>query len=489
MKRLRYGTAGRQGIFSFMMKLTGSETVTARAGLPLVLEVGRALRLDEEVARRVQLGSRERGYSVNDKLEALVLLVAAGGDRVEDIQVLAEDRGLMRLLDRTLPSPDSLLRFLHEVGGGRDHAAAQEQARVDSASRGELCHVPAESDAMRGLEAVNHALIARATAAASPHVATVDHDATIIESHKSTARIAYEGTRGYQPMLAVWAEQGLVLVDEFRDGNVPAGKDPLHSIERAFGALPATVTQRYFRGDSANYHGDVLKYLVKESIGFTISADMTPQLRAVCRNVDERDWSLLESRTTEDVHIADVEFAPGVWSKDAAPLRYVALRMTPRQPELPLDPDESPRGPKFLAVVSNRRDLNAAALVHWHWQKAGTIEHIHRVLKDELGAGVMPSHVFATNAAWLRINVLTANLLTALKHIALPAALRAARPKRLRFELSRSPPASLSTNDNSSSTSPPPQTASPTSQTPAPHSSPSSNRLSAEIGRVAFACW
>ena len=78
-----------------MMKLTGNETVTARAGLPLVLEVGRALRLDEEVARRVHLGSRKRGYSVNDKLEALVLLVAAGGDRVEDIQVLAEDRGLM----------------------------------------------------------------------------------------------------------------------------------------------------------------------------------------------------------------------------------------------------------------------------------------------------------------------------------------------------------------------------------------------------------
>jgi hypothetical protein len=95
--------------------------------------------------------------------------------------------------------------------------------------------------------------------------------------------------------------------------------------------------------------------------------------------------------------------------------------MTPRQPELPLDPDESPRGPKFLAVVSNRRDLNAAALVHWHWQRAGTIEHIYRVFKDELGAGVMRSHVFATNAAWLRIDVVTANLLTAPKHIALPA--------------------------------------------------------------------
>lgn len=412
-----------------MIKLAGNETVTARAGLPLVLEVGRALRLDEVIARQVHVGERQRGFSVTDKIEALVLLIAAGGDRVEDIRVLSEDRGLMHLLDRTLPSPDSLLRFLHDVG------ASDGEGRAEAVHAGEKSSVPAEGGALRGLEAVNHALIARATAPQEPRIATVDHDATIIESHKRTARIAYEGTRGYQPMLAVWAEQDLVLVDEFRDGNVPAGKDPLSSIERAFSALPETVKERYFRGDSADYHVDVLKYLVKEKIGFTISADMTKQLRAVCQEVAEDEWSALESRATEDVHVAEIEFTPGHWSKKAAPLRYVALRFTPRQTELPLEPELLPRGPKYLAVVSNRDKLDAASLVRWHWQKAGTIEHVHRVLKDELGAGVMPSHAFGTNAAWLRLNVITANLLTALKRLALPDALRAARPKRLRFEV------------------------------------------------------
>ena len=37
------------------------------------------------------------------------------------------------------------------------------------------------------------------------------------------------------------------------------------------------------------------------------------------------------------------------------------------------------------------------------------------------------------NAAWLRLAVLTYNVLTALKRLALPAELIAARPKRLRF--------------------------------------------------------
>ena len=58
-------------------------------------------------------------------------------------------------------------------------------------------------------------------------IATVDQDATIIESHKEAAYSHYEEGRGYQPMVAVWAEADLVLADEFRDGNVPAKQDPL----------------------------------------------------------------------------------------------------------------------------------------------------------------------------------------------------------------------------------------------------------------------
>jgi hypothetical protein len=76
-----------------------------------------------------------------------------------------------------------------------------------------------------------------------------------------------------------------------------------------------------------------------------------------------------------------------------------------------------------------------AALITWHRGKAGTIEPVHRVLKDELGAGVMPCQLFGANAAWFRINVLTFNLLTALKRLALPECYRLARPKRLRFEV------------------------------------------------------
>jgi len=236
-------------------------------------------------------------------------------------------------------------------------------------------------------------------------------------------------------------EEDLIVADEFRDGNVPGGKDPLTSVRRAFEALPGWVEQRYFRGDSADYYEPLLKYLVQEQIRFSISADMSPELRAVCLAVPPEHWVELAVREHEVVHVAEVEFTPGDWPKAAQPLRYVGLRITPLQRELFAE-----RGPKYLAVVSNRPApeegtarrgdaMSAAELVRWHWEKAGTIEHVHRSLKDELGAGVLPSQRFGANAAWFRINAITYNLLTLLKRRALPERLRLARPKRLRFEV------------------------------------------------------
>ena len=58
-------------------------------------------------------------------------------------------------------------------------------------------------------------------------IATIDQDATIVESHKRAAFDHYQGGRGYQPMIALWAEADLGVADQFRGGNVPAHQEPL----------------------------------------------------------------------------------------------------------------------------------------------------------------------------------------------------------------------------------------------------------------------
>lgn len=91
--------------------------------------------------------------------------------------------------------------------------------------------------------------------------ATVDQEATIIERHKEAARAHYEGGRGYQPMVAIWAEADLVLADEFRDGHVPAHQEPLTCAKLAFAALPENIQERYFRGASACHENSLFGWL------------------------------------------------------------------------------------------------------------------------------------------------------------------------------------------------------------------------------------
>jgi hypothetical protein len=97
--------------------------------------------------------------------------------------------------------------------------------------------------ALEGLRRVNRDGVQRCgERCPDQRIATVDQDATIMESHKREAKPTYEGKRGYQPMLAVWAETGLVLADQFRDGNVPAMLEPLNVAQAA---LPGTVREYY----------------------------------------------------------------------------------------------------------------------------------------------------------------------------------------------------------------------------------------------------
>lgn len=411
-----------------------ADTVTARGGLPLVVETMRALGLGRIIKDEVSVRQRASGRDEVQMIEGLVVLMAAGGECMDDINVLREDKGLSRLLDRTLPSADALRRFLYVFHDEELIAQAQAQRAPEA-----VAYIPEENAALRGLGQVNVAFAHAVAAQGKSHKATLDHDATILESYKQEALAHYKGGRGYQPAVVYWAEQDLVIADEFRDGNVPAGMRNLPLIRRAFASLPATVTEYFFRSDSACYEGEVLKWLANREraggpqgrIGFTISADMSPELRAVCERVPEQRWVLVEERAEESVYWADVEFTPGDWPKDAKPLRYVVVRIRKKQGLLYAAGYDT----KYLAVVSNRWEMDGADLLRWHWAKAGTIEHIHDVTKNELGAAVPPCGRFGANAAWYRISLLSYNVLSAMKSLVLPAELSAARPKRLRFRV------------------------------------------------------
>src|SRR5271170_5462944 len=102
-----------QGLLPYTIEVVDDDaTLTGHAGLPLVLETMRALGVSKMLDGALGIRQRNSGASDAQKVEALVLLMAAGGESVEDVEVLRADKGLMRLCG-ALPSADVLRTFLH----------------------------------------------------------------------------------------------------------------------------------------------------------------------------------------------------------------------------------------------------------------------------------------------------------------------------------------------------------------------------------------
>jgi hypothetical protein len=413
------------------------EMASPHAGLLATSRAFRSLKIPDLVAANLQLKQRQRGCTDAQYIESLVLLQTAGGDCPEDMSLLAGDVCLERGLGFALPKTGAVRGFLN-----RFHDEDLERARP--AREIQKSFIMPSSEPVRGLQSVLAGAVGRiaklyAQQGQPLKIATVDQDATIIESHKESALPHYEGGRGYQPMVAVWAEADLVLADEFRDGNVPALQEPLACAQMAFGALPDTIQQRYFRGDSGCHENDLLGWLKHPDrarepggrIGFAVSARMSGELAQAIARIPEAQWKTFGQEADGTLRQwAEVDFVPGEAGekKDSKPLRYVGLRLLKAQGVLFKDGSDR----HHHAVVSNL-DWQGAKLLQWHREKAGTVEHTHDEVKNALAGGHLPSQHFAVNAAWFKLALLAYNIASAIKGLCFSVPERTARFKQYRL--------------------------------------------------------
>ena len=220
----------------------GIGAVTAHGGVPSLIEhfrsSGAAAIVDAEVAYK----RRKRGLSAAELVESLLALWACGGEPTEDLEQLRAGDGLPLVLGHPLPAAQT----------ARDFLATLDDPELPLLGAGKSA-VRAEGRGLRGLARASAAVIADLQRRAPQSVATIDLDATVLASAKRAAKVAYDGRRGYQPVIALWAEQDVILADEFRDGNVSASSGNRRVIEAALAALPAGVDEVYLRADAALY--------------------------------------------------------------------------------------------------------------------------------------------------------------------------------------------------------------------------------------------
>lgn len=388
-------------------------------------ELYRKAGVEAAVERALPKKKSPKGLSQGQMVEVFVLLSALGGDCLEDMERLRADGGLEALLGYRPPAAETARQWLDRFHDEELMAQGKQQRAF----------VPAESGPLAGLREANRQVV-RTYAGRVPPAweVTLDVDAELVETSKANAQYCYEGYRAFQPIEVVWAETGLVLADEFRAGNVLAGHGIKEIVATAYDLLPPGPWRVRVRSDSAAYQQEVLDHWQEQGWEFAVSADMSRQLRREIEALPSEAWKAWKIDEEGVVREwAEVPFVPTRRreQRDARPYRYVAIRVRRQQGELFADGV----GVRHFAVVTNRWDLDGQALLEWQRGKAGTIEHVHHILKSELAAGVYPSAKHGANAAWLRLQVLTHNLLQLLKATALPEEYATARPKRLRFAI------------------------------------------------------
>jgi len=322
-----------QGVLGFKYEEEKHDTgMTGLAGLPIYLDLLQAMGLSELIGRHLQV--KERGWTDAQMVLSLMLLNIAGGDCVEDLGKVQKDEGFCRILRRveqqgmkrrerremerrwrkerwrSVPSPSAVFRYLSAF-----HDEEQCNKRVEGKA-----FIPVPNEHLRGLAKVNADMIGFLQSQSSPpqSVATLDQDATLVETAKRDALYCYKGYKAYQPLNTWWAEQGLVLHTEFRDGNVPAGYEQLRVLKEALALLPEGVEKVRLRSDTAGYQHDLLRYCAKGEnerfgrIEFAIGCDVTLEFKKAVLETEGKDWHPIYKEYDGDRRKTNQETSPEV---------------------------------------------------------------------------------------------------------------------------------------------------------------------------------
>ena len=461
-----------QGALPFQyVQEKGTAGMTALAGLGAYLDLWQVAGLPRSVRRHLGVEGAQ-GWTDEQVVTSLALLNLAGGECVEDLRLLEKDEGLGRVLRlaethgmgrrerrrllgrwrrerrRSVPSASAVFRYLN-----RFHDEEEESRR-----QAHTAFIPAPTAGLLGLRRVNADLIGFVQGQTRHERATLDMDATLIETHKEQALYCYKKYKAYQPLTTYWSEAGLVLHSEFRDGNVPAGHQQLRVLRESLEHLPSGVERVLVRSDTAGYQQEFLRYCAEGKdrrfgvIEFAVGVDVTPEFKAAVAQAGEEEWRELYREADgrpvpTGQQYAEVNFVPN-WighSKNSPEYRFIAIREPLRNPPLPglasqlelpsiMEMGEMGESGWFnvFGVVTNR-DLDPEELVWWSRQRCGKGEAAHSVLKEDLAGGRLPSGLFGANAAWWAITVLAFNLNSAMKQLALGQEWVSRRLKAVRF--------------------------------------------------------
>ena len=376
----------------------GLDAVTGKMGLSWLTHAMKDYGVESMISEEYKKGSNSE-IEYFKKIMTAVMTRVAGGERVEDVENLRVDKGLVESLGwEEMMSADTYLNMIK-----------------DKRNNGKM-------------RRVNNELVIKAVRGLEEEELTYDNDATYFDSEKKSAEYSYQKRRQFSGLVGCIAELGMINTVDFRRGNVSPQTGVMNQLKKAVSQAKAAEKRiKKFRSDSAAYRMDVMTYCDIEGINYYISADKDKAVRRKIKMIKESQWRMLEDKYAkrEDTKWAQTQH---VMSKGFT-VRMLVLRWPNPDPNLF---DESPYC--YHAIVTNDFEIKPMEWLKVHNGRMGTIEHRHREIKTELGCDYAPSHEFEKNRGYFLLGVLAYNMVEILKRFYLGASTISWKIKTLRYQ-------------------------------------------------------
>jgi hypothetical protein len=379
----------QQTIFPFKIKRT-KERLTAYGGLALMAEFNHAIGLRELADQYLPGPGSNRGFDPSEVVDTVVLMLQGGGRSLEDLRELKNEEGLMKLIGRyEIPEPDTVGDWLRRMGDPKTGQSGLE-----------------------GLDRVRDKISERVLKKDGIKEYTLDADATEITGEKADALFTYNGNKGYMPMLGFLHENGVCLLDEFREGNVAPAFGQKEFYLQCKERMPRGKRIGYYRGDSASYQAGLVNQLEEDGVKYGITVDQDKAVKSAIVLMPSGDWK-------EPVKGCGYELAETVhcMNETRKAFRLVVKRERRRQGEL-----FEREGQYFYhAVATNwlEEEKNTEEVLKWHNQR-GQAENFNKELKIGFGMERMPCGQTHGNAVFFRIGVIAYNLFIGFKRLTCP---------------------------------------------------------------------
>ncbi len=381
-----------QTVLPFKLSST-SEQLTAHAGLALFGEFCAAMKLSDQINRHLPAPGSAKGFKPSTYVQALVLMLHGGGRSLEDMRMLANDAGLSPLLQMTVPSPDATGNWLRRLGAG---------------------------SGLTDLGAVWNKQLKWAMKRENRKEYTLDIDASQIVAKKYAAQRTYKHEKGYMPMLGHLAENGLIVHEEFREGNAAPASRNQEFIQACKTNMPKGKKITRLRADSATYQAKVINDCEDNGVTFAIAAKKDEAVSATIAAIPESTWEpYSDGEIASTVHCMN----------DTEAFSLIVFR---KGRQLSLDGEGSEWF--YHAVATNSID-SAATVMNWYRMRGEHSENRIKELKLGFGMERMPCGQFAANAIFFRIGAMAYNLFVMFKTHVLPEGWKKHQVQTVRWRL------------------------------------------------------